>query len=315
MAEHDQRFKQLVPVFAQELLLLTLPAWADRCDCAPAVWLQQDLFVDPPHGETRHVDLVARVRLREAVDPEQAEQEPPWQALLHVEVEAGDSVAELRGRVHDYRSLLRMKYRLPVLSLAVYLGVSLQGRGWDAYEATYWGERVELTRFPYLGLPGLDAFAHVQGDNIRGVALSVLMRFPPERAAELKALALQRVATGGQNEARRALLVECIEAYLPLEGEQQQRFEELLATETYQEAHSMAVTTFEKGMEQGTRRLVQQQLTTRFGPLSEAAREQLGRLTLEQLEQLGQWLLTAGSLAELGLQEPPAASEDGPPSA
>lgn len=69
----------------------------------------------------------------------------------------------------------------------------------------------------------------------------------------------------------------------------------------------MAMTTFEKGFAQGieigTRQVVERLLVLKFGTLSEAVRERLGRLPLEQLSRLGTDLLSASSLAELGLQD------------
>ncbi|MDD4270849.1 MAG: hypothetical protein PHN77_21720, partial [Thermoguttaceae bacterium] len=42
-----------------------------------------------------------------------------------------------------------------------------------------------LSRFQYLyvGLPGLDGVEYAKGDNWLGVALSVLMKIPPDRVA------------------------------------------------------------------------------------------------------------------------------------
>jgi hypothetical protein len=53
----------------------------------------------------------------------------------------------------------------------------------------------------------------VTGKHLLGVALSALMRVPPERRAEVDGEVLKRIALSGENDWRRFLLAECIEAY------------------------------------------------------------------------------------------------------
>src|SRR4051812_9131256 len=118
MADHDQRLKVAVRAFIGELLALRLPDWAERFDLVGIEWLEQEVFPDPPQGERRHIDLVARVRLLQPV-------RGCREALVHVEVESGDSVSDLRGRMPRYHDFLGYKHNLPVLSLAVYMGVGL----------------------------------------------------------------------------------------------------------------------------------------------------------------------------------------------
>ena len=65
----------------------------------------------------------------------------------------------------------------------------------------------------------------------------------------------------------------------------------------------MAVTTFEKGMQQGQRTTLRKQLEVRFGPLSPSAQQRLDGLSSERLEALTLELLKAQSLQELGLED------------
>jgi hypothetical protein len=64
----------------------------------------------------------------------------------------------------------------------------------------------------------------------------------------------------------------------------------------------MMTTSFEKGMEQGQRTLLESQLEQRFGPLSEEAKRRLAAWPSAKLTELGRTLLTASSLRELGLE-------------
>jgi hypothetical protein len=101
-----------------------------------------------------------------------------------------------------------------------------------------------------------------------------------------------------------------MEAYAELDEEQQREYEALLQTEQYKEIAPMMTTTFEKGVAkgreeafEGTRRLLRKQLEHRFGPLPAAVAQKISNLPAEQLEGLGVALMSAQSLAELGLHE------------
>lgn len=187
---------------------------------------------------------MARVPLKQPVGPAS-------EARLHLEVESGDGVADLRSRMPRYHDYLHYQHGLPVLSLALYLGVGLDGVGWDGVDESFWEESLGGTRWPYLGLPGLDGLAYVEGDNLLGVAFSALMRVPPDRRAWLKARALQRIAEAELSAYRRFLLMDFVEAYLPLDGPHLDEYRRLLITEEFTMALKIGKTSFEEGMEKG----------------------------------------------------------------
>jgi hypothetical protein len=213
--------------------------------------------------------------------------------------------------MHAYYEQLRRRHDLPVLPIALYLRVGLDGIGWDLYEETYWEHRLLSFTYAYVGLPGLDGEQYVAGEHLLGVALTALMRVPPERRAAVHAEALRRLAEARENDYRRYLLLECLEAYATLDQAQAQELEALLRTERYQGAQAMAVTTFEKGLQtglqqgrqQGWRTALQKLLEARFGPLSPSTQERLDSLSPERLEELTLALLEAQSLQELGLED------------
>ena len=303
MPEHDQRLKTLLREYLRELIALRFPEWVDRFDFSSVDWLEQELFLDPPRGEARELDLVAQIPLRNPIDGANS-------GLVHIEVESGDSVADLRSRMPRYHDILRYKLALPVLSMAVYLGVGLDGRGWEEVPETFWEEPIGTTRWAYLGLPALDARTHVEGDNLLGVTLSVLMGIAPEHSAWLKARAMQRIATAtGITDYRRYLSMECIEAYLPLEGPHLTEFRQLLITKDFEMVLKIGKTSYEEGMEKGVeagllrgqRKLLVRQLEERFGPLSAAASERLDALSAQELLDLGIRLMGDTSLEALGL--------------
>src|SRR5687767_11115598 len=106
MADHDQRLKSVVRECLAEAVGLTFPAWAAALDLTAPQWLEQEVFPDPPSGERREVDLVARVPIRTG-----------GQALVHVEVEWRDSLTSLYERMPRYHHFLGFRHGLAVLSL------------------------------------------------------------------------------------------------------------------------------------------------------------------------------------------------------
>jgi hypothetical protein len=145
------------------------------------------------------------------------------------------------------------------------------------------------------------------------VALSALMRTPGDRRAELYAEGLKRIATSKENDYRRFLLVECLEAYANLDDVQTERLQALLHTEAYQQVETIMKTTFERGIEQGIERGIEQgiiqgerrstlrQLEAKFGPLPPTVRQEVDALSREALAQLQIDLLKAEALEELRL--------------
>jgi hypothetical protein len=222
--DHDQRLKVLLKEFFEQFFLCFFPVWAERFDFRDLTWLDKEVFLAPPQGEKRQLDLVARLRIRPGMPPPRADA-TDLLALVHVEVESRESVQPFRPRMFGYYVQLRRDSQLPVLPIGLFLRVGLDGIGWDAYEEHFWEHRLLRFEYAYVGLPGLEAEPYATGEHLLGVALSALMRVPPERRAELHAEALKRIAHSGENDWRRFLLAECVEAYGDLDEAQRQRLQ------------------------------------------------------------------------------------------
>src|SRR5262245_40488013 len=299
--DHDQRLKVLLKEFFEAFFLGFFPAWADRFEFASIDWLDKELFLAPPQGEKRQLDLVARLRLRPGAPP--CEGATDLVALVHVEVETRQSAVGLRPRMFDYYVQLRRDTGLPVLPIGLYLRVGMDGVGWDAYEEHIWEHRILRFEYAYVGLPALGAEQYVAGENLLGVALSTLMRVSPERRAELLAEGLKRIGRSGENDFRRFLLAECLEAYADLDEGQKERLQGLLTTEQYAEVKPIMITTYERGKLEGKQETVLGFLERKFGPLSDEVQRRVRALSLEGLEQLMDEYLKAQSPKELGLEE------------
>ncbi|CAN5885776.1 hypothetical protein BH23PLA1_BH23PLA1_20220 [soil metagenome] len=107
-----------------------------------------------------------------------------------------------------------------------------------------------VLRFEYLyiGLPALDAEAHVNSGNVLDAAFSALMRTPADRRAWLRAEALRRLIESEQNPWRTFLLGDLVQTYLPLEDDaQREEFEEYLSREEYMAVQQYGTTWYEEG--------------------------------------------------------------------
>src|SRR5439155_25957452 len=96
-----------------KLFLCFSPTWAERFDLTEVTWLDKEVFRAPPQGEKQQLDLVARLRLRPEAPPPQPNL-TELLSLVHVEVEARESVQPLRPRMFEYYVQLRRDYPLPV---------------------------------------------------------------------------------------------------------------------------------------------------------------------------------------------------------
>jgi hypothetical protein len=300
--DHDQRLKVLLKEFFEQFFLCFFVDWAARFDFTTIDWLDKEVFLAPPQGEKRQLDLVARLRLRPGA-PQPRKGSTDLVALVHVEVESRESVAPLKPRMFDYYVQLRRDTALPVLPIGLYLRVGLDGVGWDSYEEFFWEHRLLQFQFAYIGLPALDAEVYATGENLLGVALSQLMRVTPERRAELFAEGLMRIARARENDWRRFLLTECLEAYADLDDEQRQRLESVLSNEPFAEARPLMMTTYERGQLSGRREIALLQLEARFGVLSAEVKQRVESLSLADLRRLTLDLLKAASLKELHLED------------
>ena len=301
-SDHDQRLKVLLKEFIAEFFLCFFPTWAARFDFRDLTWLDKEVFLAPPQGEKRMLDLVARVRLQPDTPPPQ-KGSSELLALLHIEVESRESVQPLKPRMFEYYVQLRRDVQLPVLPIGLFLRVGLDGIGWDAYEEYFWEHRLLLFTYAYVGLPGLNADAYVTGEHLLGVALSALMRVPAEQRAELYAEALKRIAQSNETDWRRMLLAECVEAYTDLDEVQRQQLQALLTTEQYRQVRPLMITTYERGKIEGLREVALLQLEEKFRPLTDEVKQRVAALTVEQLRQLLLDLVKPLSLKDLHLQD------------
>lgn len=146
------------------------------------------------------------------------------------------------------------------------------------------------------------------------------MRVPAERRAELHLEALKRIADSGENDYRKYLLAECLEAYTNLDEEQRRALQELLSSEPFENVRPLMVTTYERGKIEGKiegkaegrtegrmeerREMVLFLLETKFNEVSDAIKTRVAELSPDELRQLFSDLLKAEALQDVSILRP-----------
>ncbi|MCI0700213.1 MAG: DUF4351 domain-containing protein [Planctomycetia bacterium] len=302
MDDHDQRFKSLLREFLPEFFKLFFPDWAARFDFSGTEWLEQEAFLDPPGGEKRVLDVVAKVPTRVPVPDSAGRAADHSLVVVDVEIESPERATDIRPRMLWYYEFLRRRHALPVVPICLFLRVGLNGIGWDAYEERLWDHLLLRFEYAYIGLPALDGLPYYNGANLLGVALSALMKLPAADRARIKAEGLARIARAQENTARKGLLGECFNNYLELAPSQVSEFDRLWAQQA-PEVKTM-VNSFEvSGALRATRNLVRKLLEKKFGPLPEAVFDRLCMLPIERLEEIALSYTDVTSLKDLGLTD------------
>jgi hypothetical protein len=163
--------------------------------------------------------------------------------------------------------------------------------------------------------PKLDGEKYIRGDNWLGVALASLMKLPRERIRELGSLAFLRLNGSGLNEQQTFLLDDCFGTYLDVDVATRREISGTMQSvkpsgdSTMRQNKSMLKIMFEEGQEEGRElglrlgrlELIEAQLDSRFGTLSESVLAALRGMTDAEIRSLAIRLPKAETLAELGL--------------
>ena len=297
---HDQLFKTLLRVFFADILALFLPALAARL--VPA----STTFLDVPQGQRRIADLVARVPLQPSPAPLPNPNlfVPRDAILLHLETQAQPDPT-LPERLRIYNTALENREGLPALSVA-FLPFGNGGAGpRRAARLMQYGLGLDrrYARLDYwlIGLRDLDAWRFARSRRPVGVALAALMRPGSEGRVALKLAIVRKLGVSVLDDARGALLVNCVQTYLQLTDAEQVEY-----ARRSREEDGMAETTELTWVEQmeargearGEARLMTRQLRTRFGAIPDDLETRLTSLDTAAMEQLADRVLQVHSLDE-----------------
>ena len=176
MIRHDHHFKNLFVSFLHEFVLLFFPKWDPHLDCRSVVWLKNEQFNKQLEGLKMSVDLVGQVKTK----PSSPGHETTPHVAIHIEFESGDSQKSINERMIHYQGFLHNELEMPILSIVLFQKMCLEGTGVNTTTNSFLSDTFQQTNTPYVALGGLEGPTYLDGDNILGVALSPLMRWPKE---------------------------------------------------------------------------------------------------------------------------------------
>jgi hypothetical protein len=243
MPRHDSIFKALLRSFFADLLWIVVPDQAARLDLRQPVFLDKEFFT--AGGRRRELDLLARVSfLVESRQP----------LLIHIEVEAR-ATSGMGERLWLYRRQIQAIHGGQILSIVLYLDRGEAGiRVATLFEEAP-DEGLEGFRYMAFGLAGCDAAEYLARPEPLAWGLAALMRPGKLTRPALKLSCLRRIATADLDDARRILLVDCVEAYLELNSDEAAEYARLYKVRENREVRKMATTWSERiaarGKEEG----------------------------------------------------------------
>jgi predicted transposase YdaD len=246
----------------------------------------------------READVVARIETRDG---------EPELVLVHVEVQA-EPKSDFPRRMFDYYALLRLHYGLPVFPIALYLRRGPRSKVAEYREALF-GQELLLFRYHSVALARLPAEEYV-GASPLGAALSALMSREETRdRARLRLSMLEQVVGSGLDEALKYLLVNVIETYFELSGEDAEEYRRIVSGKEYRAVQEVELTWADKLMEkgreagviEGKRKTLLRQLTAKFGALPDETKAKVESMSSAELDSVLDRVLTAATLDELEL--------------
>lgn len=193
------------------------------------------------------------------------------------------------------------------MPVAVYLARGAGGLGTEVYEQTLFGKQAWRFEYWRVGVADLPAEDYLPSSNPLAYGLAALMQPGERRLAELKVTCLLSIARALIDQARKALLVNCVETYLRLDAREQALYEELVAQPEQKEVEEMLTVYEERGIAigivRGKRETALRQLRKKFGALPRTVEARIQAMETEaELDALLDAILTARSLEDLGLK-------------
>ena len=299
--DHDQIFKRLIEAFFREFMELFCPTEAQLIDFSTVEFLREEHFTDVERGLRRRLDLVAKVGLKAGGEKF---------VLVHGEFEASRKEQDFPRRMFKYFCQLFQRYDTEIVPIAVF---SDDAR-WrspvpDHFELGLPGKTFVRFEFHLIKLKHLDYRQFLESNNPLAYALMAKMNYNRKRRVRLKADFLRLILACPVDRARRSLLVEFVETYLPLAGREQTEFHQLVRSgQEYVEVEQMITTYEKKGKKEGKKEGKQEGkqedlillLEKKFGKLSAALRRKVRQIeSPEKLKSLLLAVLDAKSLEEL----------------
>ena len=307
---YDQLFKTILEKLLRDFLELFFPEAAARLDFETLRFVDKEVFANVPEGTVREADVIAKLQTREG---------KPELVLVHIEVQT-EPESDFPHRMFEYYSVLRLHYGIPVFPVVVYLRHGPSSRVAE-YRESLFEQELLLFRYHTLALARLPAEEYVETSPL-GAALAALMAASRNRA-RLRLSMLERVVGSELDEALKYLLVNVIETFFELSGEDAEEYRRLVSGKEYRAVQEVELTwadrLMEKGREEGRekgreegrevgvlegkRKTLSRLLTAKFGELSDETKARVEVMSSTDLDRVLDRVLTATTLDELELGE------------
>ncbi|BAZ05789.1 DUF4351 domain-containing protein [Calothrix sp. NIES-3974] len=299
MIDHDQLFKRLLENFFPEFIQLFFPDICTYWQPQTIEFLPQEIFTDVTVGEKKIADLVVRVRF----------QNQDSLFIIHVEHQSS-SQSDFNARMFVYFARLHEKYGLPIYPIVIYSHDSPRTPEPTCYTVEFPDWKVLEFNYRVVQLNQLDWRDFVSTPNPVASALIAKMRMDRQERPRVKLSSLQLLVSLGLNPAQIEQISQFIDVYLDLNPQEEAIFRQQLASiEPTQEEEVMEiVTSWQRqgriegrieGLIEGKREMVVRLLNRRVGTLTPQLQERIQRLSVSQLEDLGEALLDFNAIADL----------------
>jgi hypothetical protein len=291
--DYDGAWKEALEQFFRPFLQFCFPLIAAGVD-----WSRDFEFLDQELQEVVRDAELGKLRADKLVKVYRLDGSEDW-LLIHVEVQS-QTDKDLPWRMYQYYHRIADRYAKAVVSLAVLADEQASWRPW-VYETEHWGCRL---RFEYLVCKLLDynqmpevlaASANPMAVVIAAHLAAQATRNEPEPRFNLKWQLTRKLYEKGYTKQEVLNLYRLIDWVLVMPAEMELAFEQKMLA--YEETNSMPYITsierigIDKGRQEGQTALVVRLLKRRWGTLPSELEVRLSRLSLAQLENLGDSLL------------------------
>jgi len=290
--DHDQIFKTLFKEFFKEFMDGFLPKIAEKLDFQSVEFLEKETFSDLNKGQKKLMDLVVKVR---TVFGEEEF------ILLHTEFESSRPKKDFPERMFKYLCQLYIRHGKPVIPIVIFSDDAKWSKPVsDTFLIKF--NDIEYVHFFYhqFKLKHLNWKSYINSNNPLIYALMAKMDYNKKDIVRLKTDFLRLVLKSEKNEARRQVLVEFIENYVILKGDELEKFTAIVESRQELKEIKKMVTVYEergiqKGLQKGSITTAQSDvievLEVKFGNVPYPIKEKI--LYCDDLQKLKQALRTA----------------------
>lgn len=295
MIDHDQLFKKLISTFFTEFIELFLPQVSEHLERDSITFLEKEFFTDIPTGDRRQLDLLAKVKY----------QGQDTCFLVHIEHQS-TSETNFAQRMFRYFSYIHQKHGLPVYPIAVFSFDSPQRAEPKCYRIDFPDRKILDFNFVSIQLNRLNWRTFLQQPNPIAAALMSKMKIKTSDRPKVKAECLRLLISFRLDPARMELVSGFVDTYLRLNAQEDQVFQtelDKMGLVEQEEVMQIITSWMEQGIEQGARKqalnMVQLQLISLIGAVSQSSQGRIETLSQLKLDELGLALLRFSSEIDL----------------